>query len=397
MRAGTAAGARVRLAVLLTATLALAGCGGGAGTGSEGSPAPSPAAASRDAASSPRATATPQQPAGSASSPEGSPVPSRVGTPADPEVLDPGQDLLPWKPAPGPVQDTVTRNGAATLSVDEDGTRARLDAGRASTTIRASARQQVSDTLLDGSWAVVVLQDRQEVRAATATVVDLETGRRLVLDGTSAVPTVNGGTWALGADHLLHATTHRGAYCVASVDLRSRAARRGWCAPERSGFNAARITPAGDALLTFDDSQPSCRTLVRLVGTRVEPFPGVEKCTAWEGLVLEDGAVWSVIPRERDVEQSHVYARTGDSWLDLGPATTGTLTWCAEAAYFVRDPQRDRDDAALMRWNASDGLDVVYESPGGQAFLSAPRCGGDSITLTAYAQSGDEQVSARLG
>ena len=40
---------------------------------------------------------------------------------------------------------------------------------------------------------------------------------------------------------------------------------------------------------------------------------------------------------------------------------------------------------------------MVYESKGGPAFLSAPRCGGDRITVTAFAESGDEQVSAPLG
>ena len=49
-----------------------------------------------------------------------------------------------------------------------------------------------------------------------------------------------------------------------------------------------------------------------------------------------------------------------------------------------------------MRWRPGGALDVVYESPGGRAFLAAPRCGGDTMTVTAFAQSGDEQVSARL-
>ena len=49
-----------------------------------------------------------------------------------------------------------------------------------------------------------------------------------------------------------------------------------------------------------------------------------------------------------------------------------------------------------MRWSADSGLAVVYESPGGQAFLSEPRCGGDSLTVTALAEDGDEQVTAPL-
>ena len=40
---------------------------------------------------------------------------------------------------------------------------------------------------------------------------------------------------------------------------------------------------------------------------------------------------------------------------------------------------------------------MAYESPGGRAFLSEPRCGGDQITITALAEDGDEQVTARLG
>ena len=50
-----------------------------------------------------------------------------------------------------------------------------------------------------------------------------------------------------------------------------------------------------------------------------------------------------------------------------------------------------------MRWTPGAGLEVAYESSGGNAFLSPPRCGGDTVTVTALAQSGDEQVSADLG
>lgn len=384
--------------LLLAAALGLGGCAGGT-TGDDqadrsASPSPTsssstPSSSSSSATSSPRATGTPGATTGR---------PTAAGSSSDPEALRAGRDLLAWAPVPGSVKDTVTRGGGATLSVDEAGTRARLEAPRATVTVTATSRQQVSDALLDDTWAVVVLRDRREVQPASATVVDLRTGRKFTIDGSSAVPTVNGGTWALGAGHLLHATTDRGAYCVASVDLATRAAERAWCAPPRQGFNAARITPAGDTLLTFDDRRPvACRTAVRLRGAQVSPIPGVPACTAWESLALDDdGAVWSVIPNEHKIAQSHVYAHAGASWLDLGPATAGTLTWCGDAAYFVRDPQRDGAAAALMRWRPADGLDVVYESPGGHAFLAAPRCGGDTMTVTAFAQSGDEQVSAPL-
>ena len=50
-----------------------------------------------------------------------------------------------------------------------------------------------------------------------------------------------------------------------------------------------------------------------------------------------------------------------------------------------------------MRFTADGTLAVVYESASpGNAFLSAPRCGGDAITLTSYGEQGDEQVTATL-
>ena len=317
------------------------------------------------------------------------------GTATRPNAVEAGTDLLHWQQVPGSVDDTVTRSGDWTLTVNKAGSRADLE-GPDSSSGSGSSGERISDALIDGRYAVVVSQDKLEQRPSSAQVTDLHTGKQFRVDGSSDVPTTTGGTWALGQGHLLHATIHRGAYCLASVDLASRTSTLGWCAPKRHGFNGARITPAGDSLLTFDAGSPSCRTVSTVVGTGVQPFPGVPHCKGWDGLVLGDGAVWSVIPRENSVEAAHFYARTADGYYDLGPGTSGSLTWCGDAAYFVRDPQRDGDPARLMRWRSADGLQVVYESPGGQAFLAAPRCGGDTMTLTALAQQRDEQVSATV-
>jgi hypothetical protein len=289
----------------------------------------------------------------------------------------------------------VTRGGGWTLSVTADGSRAGLE-GPGTATGWASSSERVSDALLDEDYAVVVLQDKQEQRPSRAIVTDLASGKDFTLDGSSDIPTTNGGTWALGAGHLLHATLDKRSYCIASVDLATRKSTLGWCAPERHGFSTARVTPAGDAMTTFDDSRPSCRTVVRLTGATTEPFPGVVDCHGYEGVLSDDGAAWSVIPRERRIEDAHFYARVGDGYFDLGAGSSGSLTWCGGAAYFTRDPQRRGDDAALMRWTPDGGLSTVYRSPGGPAFLPTPRCGGDTITVTALAQAGDEQVSASV-
>jgi hypothetical protein len=379
-------------ALLLGTTLALTGCSGGDG-GDGGEPAARESA--RSPSPTPADSADPTDDPGSESS---SPSPVEGGTAERPVVPTAATRTLDWQRVPGPVDDAVTRSGEWTLRVDQAGTTASLEGPDSASGFAPGPREKISDALIDGDWAVVVTQDEQETRPSSAQVYDLRhDGRGFTVDGSSDVPTTTGGTWALGDGTLLHATIHRGSYCMASVDLASRKSTLGWCAPKRHGFNSARITPAGQSLLTFDDSRPACRTVVQLDGADVAPFDGVPDCKAWDGLVTDDGAVWSVIPREREVETAEVYARSGDGWFDLGPATSGTLTWCGDAAYFVRDPQRDKDPARLMRWNTDDGLETVYETTGGNAFVEKPRCGGETITVTARAQSGDEQVSAPAG
>lgn len=363
----------LRLLGAAALVLALAGC-----SGSDGDGASEPSAG----------TSTTPATSGStpASSPASSSTPPTTGATA----------ALDWQPVAGPVRDVVTRGGGWTLTVKNNGASWSLD-GPQSSTGGGTSGFRVSDALLDSDWAVVVLQDRSEQQPSRAQVTDLATGRGFTIDGRSDVPTTNGGTWALGDGRLLHATLSRGAYCVASVDLASHASTLGWCAPKRHGFNGAHATPGGDSVLGFDSGQPSCRTLMALDGTTATPFDGVPECRGWDGLRTEDGAVWSVIVNEHRIEQAHFYAEDAAAQpVDLGPGTAGTLTWCSGAAWFVRDPQREGDPAALMRWSAGDGLAVAYESPGGRSFLAAPRCGGDAITVTAMAEDGDEQVSADL-
>jgi hypothetical protein len=317
-------------------------------------------------------------------------------TPSDtPESSAPAADL-DWQPVAGSVRNTVTRSSDWTLTVRGNGAGWSLD-GPTGSTGGGRSGWRVSDALLDRDWAVVVLQERTESQPSRAEITELATGDTFVLDGASDVPTTNGGTWALGDGRLLHATVDPGgSYCVATVDLATRASTLGWCAPKRHGFNGAQIAPGGDSVLSFDAGRPSCRTLMALDGTDAVPFEGVDECVAWDGLRTDDGAVWSTIPDERRIEEAHFYATTGGERSDLGSGTAGSLVWCSAAAYFTRDPEKEGDPAALLRWSPTDGLDVVYESPGGRAFLSQPRCGGDHLTITAAAEAGDEQVTAAL-
>jgi hypothetical protein len=355
-----------RVAAVAAAVLALAGCS------SENDPGPS----------EPTAQASP--------APEG-------GTPDQPTLIEPTRSLLEWVPAPGVVANTVTTNGTWFLTVEASGDAYRLD-GPDQSFGTAKEGTRITNALLDTDWAVVVRQDKdQKKKPATAEVTDLAKDEQFTIDQDSDVPTIAGGTWALGGDTLAHATLGpNGGYCVATMDLATRETAIAWCAEAKHGFNAAHVTAAGTTVLGFDDAKPSCRTVGTVADGEFDPFPGVPECTAWEGAVLgDDEAIWSVIPSEDDIDTAAIFARAGEDYYDLGRGTSGTLVPCADAAYFVRDPQRVGDPAQLLRWDGSS-LAVVYEAPDGQSFLEAPRCGDAALVVTALSEGGDEQVMAAL-
>jgi len=354
-------------AVLAVALLAVAGC---ASDQDSGPPNPS----AQDSASG---------------APEG-------GTPDQPAPIEATRSLLEWVAAPGLVANTVTTNGTWFLTVEASGDAYRLD-GPDEAFGTGQEGTRITNALLDTDWAVVVRQDEGRKKPATAEVTDLAKGEQFTIDKDSDVPTIPGGTWALGGDTLTYATLGAdGGYCVATMDLATRETSIAWCAEAKHGFNAAHVTDHGTAVLGFDDAKPSCRTVGTVADEQFDAFPGVPECAAWEGAALrDDAAIWSVIPKEDDIDTAEFFARVGEDYYDLGPGTSGTLVPCAGAAFFVRDPKREGDPARLMRWDGSS-LAVVYEAPPGQSFLEAPRCGDAALVVTALSEGGDEQVMAAL-
>jgi hypothetical protein len=327
---------------------------------------------------------------------QASPAPDG-GTPDQPAPIQATKSLMEWVPAPGAVVNTVTTNGTWFLTVEASGKAYRLD-GPDQSLGTGQDTTRITNALLDTDWAVVVRQDQGAKKPATAEITDLSNGKQFTIDQDSDVPTISGGTWALGGDTVAHATVGPGGgYCVATVDLASQESTIAWCAAAKHGFNAAHVTANGTAVLGFDDAKPSCRTVGTVADGQFDAFPGVPECKAWEGAMLgDDAAVWSVIPKENDVDAAEFFARAGDEYYDLGPGTSGTLVPCADAAYFVRDPQLEGDPAALLRWDGSS-LTIVYEAPPGQSFLEAPRCGDAALVVSALSEGGDEQVMAALG
>lgn len=373
---------RRTLPLLAAAALVLAGCGDDAT-----SAGPSTPSAAATTTASPSSTPTPEPTQASTS-------PATTDGAADaPAPVEPVTDLLDWSPVPGADGATAASNGDWVLSVPEDGRSWTLEGAGGGEGMSVRRGFRITDSLISERWAVVVEQDQRERRPQRATIIELSTSQTFTLDGKSEVPTARGGVWAIDGDRLVHATESGQEYCLAHVDLTTRTSTKGWCAPGMDGFNYANLSAAGDAMLTFTSGQPSCRTVVRIEQGAVTPFPDVPECTGSEGALLEGGAIWSVVPDEQQYEQVQLYARTGDDLVDLGPGTNQTLTTCGSAAYFARDSDGGDDTAKLMRWDGTT-LAVVYQSQPGQAFLDAPRCGGDQITVSAFSEGGDEQVTA---
>ncbi|MGD9960060.1 hypothetical protein [Nocardioides sp.] len=348
-------------------------------TGCSGDPDPAPSP-------SPSPSATSSSPSSTTDDPSPDP---------DPDPGDPVTNLLDWTALDASRTDVVTKGKDFTIVVDQAQRVVTLDNAGRTSSFRAPARFQFNDVLTDGTWLVMVAQDKQEVQPSRATVVELATGDESTLDGDSDLPTVNGGSWAVGGGTVLHPTLGPGRrYCLASVELPAMKSTLGYCAPRRAGFSHVLISPTATSLLTFS-GQPQCRTVARLDGATITPFPDVTDCKGWDGAVTATGAVWSVVTNENRVEQSEFFASAGEGEVDLGPGTTGSLTWCGDSAYFVRDSQKDVDKARLLRWTPQGRLEVVYESPGsGEAFLTTPRCAGDVLTINAFGEGGDEQVWA---
>jgi hypothetical protein len=361
-----------RLVVAAAAVVVLAGCTSPDDSSTTPTPEPS--------------TPTTSEPATSVTA---EPTPSEEPTPVD---------LLHWTKVPGSVDDTVTRSSTWTVTVDKDASQAGIE-GPQSLGLGSGGRTSVSTVLVDEQRVVVVFEDRRADRGDEATIIDTSGGTAM-LDQQSSPPTTTGGTWAMGQETLVHATVgDDGAYCLATVSLESGQGDTPWCAEPRHGFRGAVLSDVGLSVMSFDDRRPvSCATLLAIDGAAATPFEGVTDCQGWDAMRLGDGTVWSEVPDPKHPDDAHFLGLVAGQALDLGPGTTGTLTYCAGVAYFVRDPQTDDDPARLIRVTPEGVSTVVYESTSvGNAFLSAPRCGGDAITLTSYGDQGDEQVTADLG
>lgn len=373
-------------ATFAAVALLVSGCGS-SGDNADSASSSSPVATTSGAAES-------SAPASAASST----APSAPGTPAagGTTKATPTTALLKWTKLPGDPSNTVTTNGTWTLTVAQEGGWWSL--GRGSGTAKqtdAPAGLEVQDATLSDDWAVVVYGSESGNKQQRAVITALSSGKVTTLDKSSDLPPSTDGSWSLDGSTLWHATDHAGAYCLASTDLRSGKSTLSWCAPARHGFTNVLSVDGQTSMMTFDDKQPSCRTVVTVSGTTTTPYPGVQACKGAQGALLTStpqiGRIWSIVPNENHYQQVHVYGATDAGSSDLGLGVNGTLTVCGSEAYWARDVSGSTP-AALMRWDGSK-LSVVYQSKG---FLGAPQCAGHHLTVLDTTDNGASQVTATV-
>ncbi len=226
--------------------------------------------------------------------------PPAAGRADRPEVLTPTTSLLDWKPVPGPIRRSVTRSvtDAGEWSLSVTGASAELTGPSGSSGVATSRTPGLRRPARRRRTPSSSCRTRPRSAPRSPGSPTLASGKTTTLDGRSDLPTTNGGTWALDGDTLVHATyAPRATTAWPRSTSPPATSTLGWCAPKRHGFSNAQVTPAGTSMLTFDDSQPACRTVVAVDGTDATPFTGVPDCTGWDGALLDDGAVWSVVPK----------------------------------------------------------------------------------------------------
>lgn len=371
--------------------LSLSSCSDDSGTTS----GPEPSASADGSAPASPDGAPPSESPSPKSAPSGS---SRLTEPSPSGAVEPTPATgdLSWRKVRTAPNVQVIVGGGWTGTTNAAGTEATFR-GERTVRVQAPRRSTFSEVLTDGRYGVAVAQDKQEQRGNTVTVLDLSRDRKTTLGPDNQVPPAPGGSYALGEGRLYYPTYQGQKYCLAEAEVSTGTAKVAWCAPPRTGFSDLDVTPRGVSLLHFDSGRISCRTPSLYADGDVTPLPGPTRCKGWDSLDTPLGAIWGEVPKERMTETSQFYARVDGRKVSLGQGVTRTLTWCGGAAYWAKDPVTDGGRGRLMRWDGGSKARSVYATPApGPGIVSAPECGGDSLTVTGESSSGTEVVSARV-
>ncbi|MGH3359153.1 MAG: hypothetical protein ACRDO7_10150 [Nocardioidaceae bacterium] len=319
----------------------------------------------------------------------------------DADLLEPETALLDWKTHQlrdkGPAAATRSWTGVA----DALGKRVVIT-GPGKTLRFQAATGRVQGLEMQWPWAVVyaggsLTGGRAQSQQGEIAVFDLRDGtRRMVGDEGSAPPPAMAGSVSMHDGELAYATGSNRHYCLAKLDLASLDGKRLRCAePLKEGFTQFRLTSTGFGYTSFDDRQPSsCMTLKTIRDDENDVIEAAKNCVGWEVVPGPDSDLWLQVRNPNRVEQARAYARTSDGEVrNLGPAMSGSTTWCDGSTYFVRPAQADGRADDLMRWSPESGLDVVWTPQGKDvAFVFAPHCGGSTITIPGFDRDQDPMI-----
>lgn len=300
---------------------------------------------------------------------------------------------LDWTvlPAPARGESVEAVSGRYVVSHSRDLTRVVVRRGQSRDvllTYAAPAGRQVDRALLDPPSLVIVTSDPEEEEADEVVVVDLRSRRERGL--AAGAPPAWRGPWSLGEGVLTYGTrTLRGRNCLAAVELDSLDGEVVECAAPRHGTAQVRHSPFGLAYGRWDDSRPFPCTTLRVRRGQRGPVDarGPVACRAWEAVAVEGGLVWSEVPRPRQPDVGEVFVDTDTSRRrSLGYGTPGSLTWCGDYVWFVRQ----MGVASVMRWSADAGLETAFEADSSESpVLTFPICSGDSIAFVVVVSAPD--------
>lgn len=253
--------------------------------------------------------------------------------------------------------------------------------GRELFTYDAPEGFEISHVYLDPPNLVVVNSDKAERAGDRPVAINLES--RAERELPESAPATWTGSSSYGQGVLTYgARGPKGRYCLARVGLKSLDGGLVECVPPRHGIHQVELSPFGVTYTTFDDAQPaSCGTARELRG-QGPPMEliGPRRCVVWQSIALPDGgAIWGEVPDPEQIELAHIFVRSSDREPEfLGEGTTGSLTWCGDSVWFVRQVE-----GQLMRWSQSRGLEEALSISGTSkvAVLGAPVCSGDFVSV----------------
>lgn len=256
------------------------------------------------------------------------------------------------------------------------------DGKRVLHTFPAPAGRTIADVFLDLPYLVVVTRKSDDSGNDEALVVDTDTWTERPLPATAPRPAQ--GPWAAGAGRLAYGSERGGDHCLAEIELKTLRGALGECVGPRHGVNQVDLSGYGTGYATFDDHRPaSCGSArVRLRRSAPKAIEAQKKCAPWEATaVTADAVVWSEVPRMNEIEITRFYARVRTGPVqDLGEGTTGSLVWCAEAAFYI-----DQATSRLYMWTPGSGHELAFQGPANEgesvSVIGAPTCSGGIVSF----------------